>query len=73
MCSVFHRLWVLPELLHCELLLTELSREAIGRLDEPMSSRAAGYLNSPNRAQLNQTTFCDSSNIIHSGGFIIVS
>lgn len=31
---------------------------------EPISSGAAGYLNSPHRAQLNQTTSSDSSNII---------
>ena len=31
---------------------------------EPIGSRAAGYLNSPQSAQLNQTTSSDFSNII---------
>lgn len=48
----------------CKLFLTDPSREAIGWCGEPIGGGAAGYLNSPLTAQLNQATSSDFSNII---------
>lgn len=69
MCNIFH---MLPRLLLCRAFPLRALQRGDWTAGEPMGGGAAGYLNSPHTAQLNQTTSTDFSNIILSQGSVII-